>query len=329
MIWAVAILVSAAVSLALTPCARFLAERLGVLDMPAARKPHRCATARSGGPAIIVAAFGGIAAAALLVPDARLVGAFSGQVMAVLAGALLVFLVGLWDDVHGSSPLIRVAIETAAALLVIASGVTIQRVTFAGATMDIGAFSTPITLLWIVVITNAFNLIDGLDGLAGGLAVIAAATCMIILTARGHVVEGIILAALLGALLGFLPYNFHPASIFLGDSGSLVVGFLLAATAITGWQKGTTVLASGVPLLIFAIPIVDVIAAVVRRMARRPQPASGDLPLAGAKRIFEPDREHIHHRLLAMGLKQRGAVLTLYVLSLALAGLALLTFESK
>ena len=130
----------------------------------------------------------------------------------------------------------------------------------------------PVTLAWIVGLTNAFNLIDGIDGLAAGIAVIAGATCAAILVGRGHAAEAMLLAALVGAALGFLVFNFAPASIFLGDGGSLVFGFVLATTAITGWQKGATALAAGVPMLIFALPIADAVSALVRR---DPAPASG------------------------------------------------------
>jgi UDP-GlcNAc:undecaprenyl-phosphate GlcNAc-1-phosphate transferase len=167
-----------------------------------------------------------------------------------------------------------------------------------------------------VGVTNAFNLMDGLDGLATGLAIIAAATCAAVSISRGDAQGGLLLVALLGALCGFLPFNFNPATIFLGDSGSLVVGYVLAVTAITGLQKGATALAVAVPLLIFALPLSDTLLSVVRR-------ARGQ----GLRHVFAADRGHVHHRLLGLGLSQRNAVLLLYVVSLSLSLLALATMQ--
>jgi UDP-GlcNAc:undecaprenyl-phosphate GlcNAc-1-phosphate transferase len=183
----------------------------------------------------------------------------------------------------------------------------------------------PITAAWLVGLTNAFNLIDGIDGLAAGIAVLAGSTCGAILVARGHAPEAMLLAALVGAAVGFLCFNFAPASIFLGDSGSLVIGFVLAATAITGWQKGATALAAGVPLMIFALPIADSALALVRRSA--PRPNEGRSIRATLRQIAQPDREHIHHRLLAMGWSVRRTVLVLYAITAILSVLALATAD--
>lgn len=319
MILVAALLLAAGLSSIATPAARACAERLGVLDHPGARKPHRRATARLGGPAVVLSAAASLGVLAPVTPDAR------DRLWPMLVGAGLVFVIGLWDDVRGVSAVVKLLAEAAAAAVVIAGGVTIDRVTFAGATYDLGLMSVPITLIWVVALTNAFNLIDGLDGLAAGLAVIAAVTCGSILVARGHLAEATILVGLLGALLGFLPYNFHPASIFLGDSGSLVIGFVLSVTAIMGWQKGATALAVGVPLLIFAVPLLDTVTAVTRRIARRRESALMPSRRAGLGRVLEPDQEHIHHRLVARGLSHRAAVLVLYATALALSALALLT----
>ncbi|TMQ15251.1 MAG: undecaprenyl/decaprenyl-phosphate alpha-N-acetylglucosaminyl 1-phosphate transferase [Candidatus Rokuibacteriota bacterium] len=180
------------------------------------------------------------------------------------------------------------------------------------------ALAIPLTLLWIVGLTNAFNLMDGLDGLATGLAIIAAATCAAVSISRGDSQGGLLLVALLGALCGFLPYNFNPATIFLGDSGSLVVGYALAVTAVTGWQKGATALAVAVPLLIFALPISETLLSVVRRTRG-----------LGIRHVFSADQQHLHYRLLGLGLSHRAAVLLLYVVSLSLSLLALATMQMR
>jgi UDP-GlcNAc:undecaprenyl-phosphate GlcNAc-1-phosphate transferase len=159
--------------------------------------------------------------------------------------------------------------------------------------------------------------------------VIAGSACGAILIVRGHTAEAMLLAVFVGAAAGFLCFNFAPAWIFLGDSGSLVIGFLLAATAITGWQKGATALAAGVPLLIFALPIADSGSTLVRRVFRRDATAARTVSLAALlRRVVEPDREHIHHRLLGLGLSTRHTVVLLYGLTLVLAGIALATARS-
>ena len=195
--------------------------------------------------------------------------------------------------------------------------------------IDLGALALPFTFVWIIGITNAFNLVDGLDGLAAGLAIIAAGSIAMIFFLHGNAQNTLLLLILLGALLGFLPYNFNPASIFLGDSGSLVVGYVLSVTAITGSQKGATTLAVVTPLLVFGLPIVDTLLSMVRRFVGslrmlESQKATLQEQMGRAKRMFEADQRHIHHRLLALGFSHRNAVLVLYALALGLASLALL-----
>jgi UDP-GlcNAc:undecaprenyl-phosphate GlcNAc-1-phosphate transferase len=203
------------------------------------------------------------------------------------------------------------------------SGLLIEHVTLLGTPWSLGWLAWPVTAGWLVGVTNAFNLIDGVDGLAAGVTALAGTACAAILIASGHAPEAMLLAALIGAALGFLVFNFAPASIFLGDSGSLVAGFLLAATAITGWQKGATALATGVPLMIFALPIADSALALARRIVARP--ADGRSIRATLRQIAEPDRQHIHHRLLEMGWSVRRTVLILYGLTAILSLLALAT----
>ncbi|HXG86953.1 MAG TPA: MraY family glycosyltransferase [Vicinamibacterales bacterium] len=242
----------------------------------------------------------------------------------ILIGAALVFGIGLLDDLRPVAAWVKLLVQTLAAIIVIGSGLRIETTTLLGGTVSLGLMAWPVTLLWIVGLTNGFNLIDGLDGLAAGIAVIAGATCATILVARGHAAEATLLTALVGAALGFLVYNFAPASIFLGDSGSLVFGFVLATTAITGWQKGATALAAGVPLLIFALPLADAISALTRRLTRR----RADQPVTTAsllRQIAEPDREHIHHQLIALGWSTHRTVIVLYAVTGALSALALAT----
>ncbi|MDP1572395.1 MAG: MraY family glycosyltransferase [Vicinamibacterales bacterium] len=307
-------------TLVLTPLVTRASTRLGLVDAPGGRKVHATPVPRLGGVAVAAAAGLALASAALLLPG---VSGHLGTVAPILIGAALVFLVGLWDDARTAGPWPKLAVESAAAVVVMAGGLLIERVTLAGVTWQLGWMAWPMTWLWIVGLTNAFNLIDGIDGLASGIAVIAGATCGTMLILRGHPGEAMLVVAATGAAAGFLVYNFNPASIFLGDSGSLLFGFLLATTALAGWQKGATALAAGVPLLIFALPITDTAAALARRLVR-----PGDAhPRLGTVlgRVMEPDRDHIHHRLLALGLSERRVVLLLYGVSMALSLLALAT----
>lgn len=317
-------LAGSVLGLVLTPLVTWTSVALGLVDAPGGRKVHSRSVPRLGGVAVALAATlatVGIAWAA----RAQGVDMPSFRSMApILAGGMLVFCLGLLDDIRPQPAWLKMLVQTAAAGLVIASGLLIERVTIAGQTWQLGSLGWLFTLGWIVGLTNAFNLIDGIDGLAAGIAVIAGATCAAILIGRGHMVEAMVLSALVGASLGFLAYNFPPASIFLGDSGSLLVGFLLATTAITGWQKGATALAAGVPLLIFALPLTEAFTTLVRRFVRPSAPA----PLTAGRllrQLAEPDREHIHHRLLALGWSPRRTVLLLYGVTIVLSMVALAT----
>ena len=313
-------------SLVFTPLVRRVSFALGLVDAPGGRKVHSNALPRVGGLAVV-------AAASMTVAGARLWAPITGQTLPpleplapIFVGTAVVFAIGLFDDLRGLPVWPRLASQALAAGIVMSAGVLIERVTFAGLTWQLGPLSWVITFCWIVGLTNAFNLIDGIDGLAAGIASIAGAACATILIWRGHSAEAMVLAALVGAALGFLVYNFAPASIFLGDGGSLTFGFVLATTAITGWQKGATVLAIGVPLLIFALPIADAASALVRRS----RPRVGEprrSPMAILRQIAQPDREHIHHRLTALGWSSRRTVGVLYGVTLLLSALALATAQ--
>jgi UDP-GlcNAc:undecaprenyl-phosphate/decaprenyl-phosphate GlcNAc-1-phosphate transferase len=310
--------------LMLTPLVSTASSALGLLDAPGGRKVHSLSVPRVGGLAISLAAGLTLAAVAAL---ARWLGADSPPIrpiVPILIGAALVLGIGLLDDLRTLPVWPKLLVQVGAALVVMMSGLRIERITMGGETWQLGLLAWPVTLVWIVGLTNAFNLIDGLDGLAAGIAVIAGATCAAILISRGHAAEAMLLAAMVGAALGFLVYNFAPASIFLGDGGSLLFGFVLATTAITGWQKGATALAAGVPLLIFGLPIADAASTLARRLLRRP--SEGRVTVAQVLRqIAEPDREHIHHRLTALGWSTKRTVLLLYAITLVLSFIALAT----
>ncbi len=316
---------SAALALLMTPLVSRGSIRLGLVDAPGGRKVHAQSVARLGGVAVVAATVLAMILVRLWQPEHFDPAIWPALRPFAMAGALI-FGIGLLDDVRGVGPVPKLAVQVVAAVLMMASGLMIQRITLIGMSWELGWTAWPITVVWIVGLTNAFNLIDGIDGLATGIAALAGATCCAILIVRGHAAEAMLLAALVGAAVGFLVFNFAPASIFLGDSGSLLCGFLLATTAIAGWQKGATALATGVPLLIFALPIADVVTTVVRRGLLRS--ASEPPSLAAAFRhLVEPDRQHIHHRLLALGWSHRRTALILYAVTAVLSLLALTTAQ--
>ena len=306
---------AALLALLLTPAVRGLARRWGLVDAPGGRKIHTVSIPRLGGVAVVLAmslALGGAAAAGIAT------AADIGEWVPILLGGVLVFGVGLWDDVRPLSPWVKLSVQVAGAGVAVALGVRIDHVTILGSTLGLGLLALPLTVVWIVGLTNAFNVMDGLDGLATGLAIIAAATCAAVSLARDDVQGGMLLLALLGALCGFLPYNFNPATIFLGDAGSLVVGYVLAITAITSFQKGATALVVLGPLLLFALPISETLHSMVRRMRGQ-----------GLRQVFLADQQHVHHRLLDLGLSHRKVVLLLYSVSLSFSLLALTTLRAR
>jgi len=323
---------AAVTSLVVTPLVVKLATTLNFFDHPETRKIHSNPTPKLGGVSLLCSVGLTLLVAAILVHYGYLTVPLNESVwVPLLIGSVIVFLVGLWDDLTPLPISVKFGFQSVAALLAIAWGIRFDRVSFLGETgLDLGLFAYLITFVWIIGITNAFNLIDGLDGLSAGLASIAAGTCAVVFIMRGNFGEALLLLIVLGALVGFLRYNFYPAKIFLGDSGSLVIGYILALTAITGSQKGVTALAIAFPLLVFGLPIADTLLSMVRRYFRglkMKEPSKGWIKhkLLTMKRMFEPDREHIHHRLLAVGFSHRGAVLLLYGLGLALSLLAFLT----
>lgn len=301
---------------ALTPLAVRLAGYLGALDKPDARKVHSRPIPRLGGLAIFGAVMLSLGVGVGLAPAVW----NDSPWPSVLIGALVVYLLGLTDDVGGLGPVSKLLVQFMAAFMPAAAGLLVEHVMLPGlGHVDLGVLAVPVTMIWIVGVTNAFNLIDGLDGLAGGLGLIAAIAFFVIGVPRDPLV-GLFAAALAGALTGFLRHNFNPARIFMGDSGSLFVGYLLACLAVrtTGGENPVGI---AVPLLVVAVPLLDTTTAMARRYL-------GAILKGGPRAVlrptvmFHPDRGHIHHRLLDCGLSQRQAVSVLYMLATALAGLA-------
>ena len=232
----------------------------------------------------------------------------------------MVLALGIVDDIYQLKPVKKLLFQSLAALIVYFSGLHITEIAIPfNGTIELGWLALPATVFWIVGLTNAMNLIDGLDGLASGIAVIITSTILFLSLVNGKFALAVISAVLCGSTLGFLRYNFNPARIFMGDSGSMFLGFTLAVLSVQGTQKSSTAVAILIPLLFFGLPIADTSLALWRRMIKRPSPGQA----VQDWKVFRADREHIHHKLLDLGLSHRAAVLTLYVVTGSLSALAL------
>jgi UDP-GlcNAc:undecaprenyl-phosphate GlcNAc-1-phosphate transferase len=303
-------------SLVLTPIIRRLCVRLGWLDVPRdERRVHRKAVPRLGGLAIFCSVLIALAILPLinnLVTQSLRANRF--QFLMILVPATLVLLFGIYDDLRGTNARLKfIALALAGTILYAMGGrIDALSIPFVGAVNLPSVVGFLITILWVVGVTNAFNLIDGMDGLAAGAALFSSLVILVVSLMLGHPQVIVVALALSGALIGFLRYNFNPASIFLGDSGSLFIGFTLSALSLQGTQKASTAVAIAIPLMAFGLPVIDTAFTMVRRL------------LSGHP-IFQGDQEHIHHMLLARGWSQRRAVFVLYGVC-AILGLASLLF---
>lgn len=316
----VAFLASAATGAVLTPAVRDLAYRWGVLDHAlTSRKIHGKPIPRLGGIAIVAAFYAPLVALVFVNSDVgRRFYAHPQQAFGLFIGGAIIAALGIVDDLRGTGAKTKFLVQFGVAALMYWFGYRIDRIANPfGHPVELGLLALPFTMLWIAGVINALNLIDGLDGLAGGVAFIAVASTFAIAAVRAEPLMVLFTATLGGAVLGFLFYNFNPASIFMGDTGSMFLGFVLATTAIQTNQKSSTAVALVVPIIALGVPIADTLLAMVRRAAR-------GVPL------FSADRGHIHHRLLDSGLTHRQTVLILYAASLLLGGAALvLSFASS
>ncbi len=303
-----AFLIALLVAFASTPIASAIARKVGAVDKPNKRRINKVPIPRMGGMAI----FFGFLVAVLCFADIA-----APEIRGILLGALMIVVLGALDDVYQLPAAVKFLVQILVAVFVILHGVDIHIITnplpWAEAQyIDIGWLGYPITVLWIVGVTNAVNLIDGLDGLAVGTSTISCITLFIIALYTGEANIAIILVAVIGACLGFLPYNSHPAKIFMGDTGSTFLGFIMAAISVQGLFKSYAVITVAIPILILALPIFDTSFAILRRIIQH-------------KPVFAPDRGHLHHRLLDHGYNQKQAVYILYVISAALSLLATVT----
>ena len=303
-----------AFSFVLTRYVRDFSSQRGWVAVPAnERHLHSVPLPRLGGVAIFVSFSLSMVAAAFLaryVP--QLNSAFSLKTLfTVLGPASLVFLLGVYDDVYSVGPYVKFAVQSLAASMLFIGGLRILNIPVLFGTRQLPWFvGLPLTILWVLAITNAFNLIDGLDGLAAGSALFSTLVAFVVALLNGYSLVTVLAIALAGAILGFLRYNFNPATIFLGDSGSLFIGFLLSALALEGAQKSPTIVAVAIPVVSFGLPILETSLSILRR-------------LISGRPVFTADREHIHHKLLQHGLSHRQVVVVLYGVSAVFALLSL------
>ncbi len=301
---AAALVVALIVSLVSTPVVKSLATKMGAVDVPKDdRRMHDHPIPRMGGLAIFL----GFLLSVLLFAE------ITTQLRGMLLGAVIIVILGILDDIYALSARLKLVVQIAAALVAVLSGNVIEtlsnpNVFSSDPYWNLGILSIPFTVLWIVAITNAVNLIDGLDGLACGVSTISSMTLLVISLVVSDAPVAILMAALAGGCIGFLPYNLNPAKIFMGDTGSTFLGYVLAVVSIQGLFKFYTIISFAVPFLMLGLPIFDTCFAFIRRIAHGQSP-------------MHADRSHVHHRLIDMGFSQKQAVAVLYVIS-AILGLS-------
>ena len=301
---AAALAVAALIAFISTPVVKNLAYKVGAVDVPKDnRRMHKRPIPRLGGLAIFL---GFILSVLIFLPlDEPLRG--------MLLGAVIIVVLGIFDDIYALPAKPKFLIQIAASLIAVLMGNKITILSNPNVFSDnpiweLGWLSIPVSVIWIVAITNAVNLIDGLDGLANGVSAISATTMLVIALMASEAQVAIVMAALVGASVGFMPYNLNPAKMFMGDTGATFLGYILATMSIQGLFKYYAVISFVVPFMILGLPIFDTAFAFIRRIAHGQSP-------------MHADRSHIHHRLIDMGLNQKQAVATLYVIS-AILGLS-------
>ncbi|MBN2183172.1 MAG: undecaprenyl/decaprenyl-phosphate alpha-N-acetylglucosaminyl 1-phosphate transferase [Sedimentisphaerales bacterium] len=309
---------SAVLSIISTSVIIRIGRRSSIMDTPDIRKVHSKPVPRIGGVAIFISTMSLIIPLLLLTEIGRNNIYLTGyKGLFLLSAVFLIFIVGLIDDIYGMKAKIKLFAQITASLIVCQVGIRIDSITITDTfIIHFGWFSWPVTIFWIVGLTNAINLIDGLDGLAAGICV-AACGVITILTLHFKIqVMTLIMLSILGALTGFLFFNFNPAKVFMGDSGSLFLGFTIATSSIFCASKTETLVGLALPVLALGIPVFDTFFSIMRRFLER-------------RSLFSPDRSHFHHKLLALGLHQRHAVLIAYGLTLVTVGLGMFMLVTR
>lgn len=303
---------SAFLALVLTPMVIKLARKINAVDQPGVRTVHACPIPRIGGVALFFSTMPLIIAVLFLnnvIGDAFRQAQV--QLIVLFGSAAFMFVIGLVDDLRRLPARFKFLAELIAAGSLCLVGIHISSISITESwSLHLGLFGYPLSLLWIIGITNAINLIDGLDGLAAGISVIACGVIAVFALQSGNVIMSIFILALLGSLSSFLIFNFNPAKIFLGDCGSLFLGYTIASSSLLCSMKSPTLVALALPVLALGIPIFDTLFSMLRRFLER-------------RSIFSPDRSHFHHRLVDLGFNQRHVVIVIYIVTLMATGLGM------
>ena len=324
-------LIASVFSLLLTPILRTVSRRVGALDLPGERKVHDQPIPRLGGLSIFIS-FNLVVLVASQIGFFHFPQSFLKEIKFwwLLVASAIALGLGAVDDFKRMPPSVKFFFQIIAGLIVALTINKIEIINLPFGTIHLGIFSIPVTILWVVAITNAVNLLDGLDGLAAGTSFIVCAAVFGIALLQQNIGIAIFSVILAGSILGFLKYNFHPASIFLGDSGAYFLGFILSVLSLQGGLKGTTTIAILIPIIALGLPIIDTLLAMFRRLLKSLHIMEVDQEKNVVKffyldgwSMFKADRQHIHHRLLQVGFTQKKAVMILYGVSLILGGLAL------
>lgn len=307
--------IALSLSLILTPFVKKLSYKIKALDIPNERKVHDIQIPRLGGIAVYLSFMAVFYGAIFYFWESK--GLFADKIILLRGfalGSLVIVILGVTDDIIGLRPLFKLLLQLVAGIIVYAHGLQIKMVDLPYfGELNLGFFSFPFTLIWIAGITNALNLIDGLDGLAAGVTFIASMILFLVSLSQGNTETALFSVVLSGCVVGFLKYNFNPAQIFLGDSGALFLGFSLANFSVLGAMKSSTAVALLIPIIALGFPIMDTLLAILRRTFRAIQNGEG---LSALRKIGDADKEHVHHKLMELGYTHRGAVLVLYTLCL-------------
>ena len=305
--FAIVLLLTIIVSAISVPFVIKLAKKLNIVDKPDARKVHSRVMPRLGGLAIYIAFLAGYLYMSTIIE----------LPISIMVGATIIMLVGFIDDKFQIKPWQKLLGQLIAAIVVLSDGLFIKYLTipFIDESVQVSLWiAIPISLIWIIGVTNAVNLIDGLDGLASGVSIIAASAIFVMSLIMNDVIVAFLSIALIGSTLGFLFFNFHPAKIFMGDTGSLLLGYLLSILSLISFKQ-VTIITLIIPILILAVPIIDTAIAIIRRKLNR-------------QRIMDADKNHLHHRLLAVGYSHRQAVLFIYSMAFFFGASAILVYKA-
>jgi len=289
----VAVICAILLSYAFTPTVRVLAFKIGAVDVPLdGRRIHDKPIPRIGGLAIYLS----FTLTTLFFCE------YNSELLTICVGGAALVAIGILDDVYRLKPFLKLAVQFFVAIFAVINGCIIDHISFGGMYIDLGFFAIPLSVLWIVGLTNSINLIDGLDGLACGVSAISSLSLLVVVLLHGDLVSTLLCGIIFGACIGFLPFNSNPARIFMGDTGALFLGYVMSILSIQGVFKLHAVLSFIVPLIIFALPLFDTLFAILRRLF------SGKSP-------FAADRGHIHHRLIDLGFDQKDSVRLMYAIS--------------